>query len=75
MINKLQEIYNGWKNYAFPSEKVEELAKTRVKLCVECDKLKKNNTCGICGCFMLAKTKLKHMSCPKGFWGRNKKIK
>jgi hypothetical protein len=48
----------------------------RLNVCKECPLFQpKYSRCGICKCYMKVKTKLKHMSCPKGFWGRNKKIK
>lgn len=33
---KYQAIAQGWKNYIFKSDTVEELAKTRAKICSEC---------------------------------------
>lgn len=29
---------------------------------------KPNFKCGVCGCFLKAKTKLEKEKCPKGFW-------
>jgi hypothetical protein len=58
-MSKLSEIYDGWKNYVFPNEEVEELAKERIAICVknDCKKFKGNNTCALCGCYMPAKVR------------------
>jgi len=69
-MGKLEEIYEGWKNYIFPSPAVEQEAKRRIEICVknECKKFKSNNTCGICGCFMSAKVRSLKSHCPIGMW-------
>jgi len=54
-MGQLQEIYEGWKNYIFENPEVEKIAKERIAICVGCEKLRTNNTCEICGCFMPAK--------------------
>ncbi len=36
MINKIQEILEGWKNHAFPTPEVEAIAKTRLSICSTC---------------------------------------
>jgi recombinational DNA repair protein RecR len=69
VLSQLQEIYEGWKNLAFPlSPKVEELAKKRINICVNCDKLNKRNFCKLCGCFMPAKVRSHKSKCLKGLW-------
>lgn len=41
----------------------------RLNTCKECQYLiQATNRCGVCGCFVIAKTKLKKSSCPKGKW-------
>jgi hypothetical protein len=35
-------IASGWKNYIFKSESIEELAKTRAKVCSECPNINTN---------------------------------
>jgi hypothetical protein len=67
-MSKLNEIYNGWKNYTFPSPEVEETAKKRITICVECPKLTKTNTCALCGCFMPAKVRSLKSVCYLGKW-------
>ena len=67
----LAEIIDGWTNYVFPNKEVEELAKRRITICTDktiCDKLKSNNKCGICGCYMPAKVRSVKSSCPLKKW-------
>jgi hypothetical protein len=48
-----------------------EIRDIRYDLCKQCDKLfKPTRTCRECGCFMAAKTWLKHAECPIGKWGK-----
>jgi len=67
-MSKLEEIYQGWKNYAFPNPEMEELAKKRAAICVDCPKLKSNNFCSVCGCYIPAKTRSKKSRCPLSKW-------
>ena len=47
----------------------EELAETRINICLECPELIKLTTqCKKCGCFMSAKTKMQAAKCPLGKW-------
>lgn len=70
MASILKQIYDGWKNLAFPDEKTEEIAKKRIELCIECDHFEKSRrTCNKCGCYMPAKTRSAGSSCPIGTWG------
>lgn len=47
----------------------EEKSQKRLDICFGCDRLIKLTTqCKECGCFMNAKTKLPHASCPIGKW-------
>lgn len=64
----LQEIYSGWKFYAFKSPEIEELAKNRAKTCVSCKELRRNKTCKICGCFVPAKVRSEKSKCPLKLW-------
>lgn len=46
-----------------------EISEGRLAICKECPSLQQPlMTCKECGCFMLAKTKLKNVSCPLGKW-------
>ena len=67
-MSQLQEIYEGWKNYLFENPKVENIAKERIKICVECEKFTKNHTCEMCGCFMPAKCRSMGSKCDLGKW-------
>jgi len=35
-LEKFKEIVNGWKNYAFPTKEIEELAEDRALICATC---------------------------------------
>ena len=68
---KLEEIYIGWKNYVFPSEKVELIAKLRAPICVTCihkvydlKKMKRIPQCELCGCPVHAKIRNPESECP-----------
>jgi len=81
---KLSGIYNGWKNYLFPNQKVEKLAKGRALICAQCpdavygtyEKLMKDWTlkevkgmkCNQCGCPLSTKLRNVDEQCPKGLW-------
>lgn len=67
-MSKFNEIIDGWVNYIFPNDNVEATAKMRLKLCLECDKITKKNTCKICGCFIPAKVRSEKSSCPENKW-------
>lgn len=67
----LEEIFFGWKNTVFKNEKVEELAKERIKICTDkkqCTKLLKSKRCSLCGCYMPAKVRSPRSKCPKKLW-------
>lgn len=67
-MSRLSEIFNGWKNYTFPNAKVEEEAKKRMEICVECENLRKNNSCKLCGCYMPAKVRSPKSKCLINKW-------
>lgn len=46
----------------------DEQKEIRYSICEECPHLTLAKTCTKCGCFMSAKTKLLHASCPIGKW-------
>ena len=43
-------------------------ANERLSVCYKCPSFTKVKTCKECGCFMVAKTKLKDATCPLGKW-------
>ena len=65
---KLQIIIEGWKNYVFPNEEVEKVAKYRALRCATCDfnKLELCTKCG--GCPIIAATRSMDHDCPIGRW-------
>ena len=41
----------------------------RTKVCESCDKyLKRAKICGVCKCFIPAKSRLRYSDCPEGKW-------
>jgi len=36
LTDKAKKIFDGWKNYAFPSVNTEKLAQVRAQICSEC---------------------------------------
>lgn len=67
-MNKLSEIYSGWKNMTIKNPEIEELAKNRAKICIACEKLRNNKTCKICGCYIPAKVRSPKSRCPLTKW-------
>ncbi len=69
-MGRLAEIYEGWKNYTFPNSKVEDEAKKRIEICINggCGKLKANNYCALCGCYMPAKVRSPKSHCRLKKW-------
>lgn len=48
-----------------------EIIEKRMSICEGCPNLvKSTKQCTKCGCFMVAKTKLKNAECPIGLWGK-----
>lgn len=46
-----------------------EVKENRLNICNSCEHLfKPTSSCKKCGCFMIAKTSLKHARCPIGKW-------
>lgn len=70
-INKnhiLVEIYEGWKNYIFPTPSIEKIAKDRIEICVQCDFFNKRKICKKCGCYMPAKVRNPKSKCKLRSW-------
>jgi len=62
-MSVLEEIYTGWKNFVFENEAVEEIAKKRIIICVDCEFFTVLKTCTKCGCYMPFKTRSPLSSC------------
>ena len=67
-MNQLSEIFIGWKNLTFLNPKVEEEAKRRMAICIECKKLNARNYCNVCGCYMPAKVRSLPSKCVLKKW-------
>jgi len=67
-MNKLKEIYYGWKYYLFPPKiSIQNLFSDRLAICNICE----YNLCGICqacGCVIKAKTQSPTTLCPENKW-------
>lgn len=47
----------------------DEVRNARMKICESCpDRILATNRCGICKCFLIAKTKFASAKCPKEKW-------
>lgn len=65
-IQKLKQRFEDLKQHAITDD---ETQKIRIELCNSCEHLvKPTRTCTKCGCFVDAKTRLKHSSCPIEKW-------
>jgi hypothetical protein len=71
----IADIYEGWKNHLFPTEKLKEtinkVSRSRRRICNECEYHSKHYSsirfdihCTICGCTLSAKTKCLSCVCP-----------
>lgn len=67
-MGRISEIFEGWKNFTFPNPAVEAEAKRRIEICCNCEKLRKNNYCMLCGCFMPAKVRSPKSRCKIKKW-------
>ena len=61
-----KEIFEGFYNLIFKDEKIERVAEERLKKCFTCS-YRKDNKCGVCGCFIKAKAR-SGSKCPKNYW-------
>jgi hypothetical protein len=67
-MGRLQEIINGFRHFAFKSPEIEEMANNRAKICATCEKMRRNNTCRVCGCYVPAKVRSEKSRCPLKKW-------
>jgi hypothetical protein len=68
MMTKLEEIYEGWKNYIFQTPEIEALAKKRIEVCVECKHLNILQICSKCICPKSGKARSPESRCPMNKW-------
>lgn len=64
-MKKLSRIILGW--YFFLTNKNNELAQKRLKICAGCE-FRKGIVCGICSCVLQAKARLPEEGCPAHRW-------
>jgi hypothetical protein len=82
-MSKLQEMYEGWKNFLIPDEEmkpvIEKISKARLNICNTCEydslnvlnkeqSLRFDRHCTHCGCTLAAKTRSLISSCPIDKW-------
>lgn len=71
LLNKtwkgLKQISEGLKNSLITKDSIEEIAAKRNEICQNCPH-RKNDKCGVCGCFIHLKTRCLSCECPKFFW-------
>lgn len=57
----------GWKNVIWKSQATEDLAFDRASVCADCPH-NINNSCDLCGCPLIAKTRNPDSKCPENKW-------
>lgn len=69
-MNKLKEIFVGWKNLLFGNPQTKEMAKKRMEVCSTCEYASKSVYlhCDKCGCYIPAKANSVNSDCPMGLW-------
>lgn len=74
--NGAKSLFNIAKNAAkgIDQSVPEEVAKSRISTCNNCDKLTITRQCSECLCFVDAKTKFKQEECPLKKWTKYEKI-
>lgn len=68
----IKEIAEGWYNeirnqFGKLPPHLKDMADKRLKVCSTCPQ-RKENKCGLCGCFLTAKTKSADSKCPIDIW-------
>ena len=64
-MNKINNILSG---FVFKLKDEHRLLRnTRMKICINCED-RDGKFCGICGCLLDAKTRVKDEECPKDLW-------
>jgi len=70
-MSRLDEIYDGWKNYIFRTPEIELMAKERMSICVECEFLSIFDICEVCYCPAQKKVRSPKSHCLKNKWKDN----
>lgn len=84
-MSKLNEIYEGWKNYIFPNVETLKLAEARAKVCATCPHAVeglistfldddivdvKGLECGLCSCPLSTKIRSPKSKCEANKWAK-----
>lgn len=64
-MRKIVSIILGW--WFWITNRNNLMAAERLQVCAHCD-FRKGTLCGICGCVLEAKARLKEEDCPLGQW-------
>lgn len=72
-MSKLGEITEGFGNLAkkkigFSDEQVEATCQERMAICNSCENKTPSEKCGLCGCYLAAKTRSMGSECPDKKW-------
>lgn len=70
-MEKIIEIYNGWKNLVIKQSDIEDMSAWRMEICNDCDKKVNQlgmDVCGECGCPLMSKTRSPQSECPLSKW-------
>lgn len=73
-FEQAKQIVSGLTNYLkmkanVSNSEIEEIQRKRFAICIECEfRNKEKNTCNLCGCFLVVKTRSLEASCPEKYW-------
>ena len=67
-ISKVIKFLKAFIKWAKVGFKRTKFSKQRMDICEGCPKMKENNTCEVCGCFLPIKTLWVTESCPEDKW-------
>lgn len=73
VVNKLENIKDGWANAFFRNESVELVAAGRISTCNRCE-YKRDfpyKSCQLCNCPIMSKSRSLKEKCPLGKWDKN----
>jgi hypothetical protein len=73
---ELPSLFTQIKNFAgavaafivHPDLVTQEVFQARLAVCLNCEKLRSDNRCSVCGCFVEIKAQAETFQCPEGRW-------
>lgn len=70
LIKEFEDIVSGWKNLIVKNSGTEEVAKERLKICLQCKPHYKAaiKTCNVCNCFIPAAVRAANKKCLINKW-------